>query len=113
MIYSKIAGTGSYLPERVMHNKEFEKLVDTSDEWIRERTGIGARRIAADDQPTSELCAAAVRAACSDAGVEVDSIDALVVATTIRLGGGLVITHDPDDLTKLAADHSNVTVAAI
>ena len=63
MSYSKIAGTGSYLPERVMHNKEFEKLVDTSDEWIRERTGIKRRHIAAEGETTSDMGLVAARAA--------------------------------------------------
>jgi 3-oxoacyl-[acyl-carrier-protein] synthase-3 len=78
----KIIGTGTYLPPRIVTNDELSKSIETSDEWIRERTGIAQRRIAAEDQPTSDLCARAVRAACEDAGIEVDSIDALVVATS-------------------------------
>ncbi len=78
----KIVGTGTYLPSRVVTNEELSKSIETSDEWIRDRTGISERRIAADDQATSDLCAGAVRAACADAGVDVDSIDALIVATS-------------------------------
>lgn len=78
----KIVGTGVHLPPRVVTNAELSRRVDTTDAWIRERTGIHERRIAADDQSTSDLCAAAVRAACMDADVEQDSIDALIVATS-------------------------------
>ncbi len=82
MSYSKIAGTGSYLPERVMHNKEFEKLVDTSDQWIRERTGIKRRHIAADDETTSDMGLAAARKAIEAADISVSDIDLIIVATT-------------------------------
>ncbi len=82
MSYSKIAGTGSYLPERVMHNKEFEKLVDTSDEWIRERTGIKRRHIAADDETTSDMGLAAARKAIQAAEISVSDIDLIILATT-------------------------------
>jgi len=80
--YSKIAGTGSYLPERVMHNKEFEKLVDTSDEWIRERTGIKRRHIAADGETTSDMGLVAARAAIEAADISTSDIDLIIVATT-------------------------------
>ncbi len=82
MTYSKIAGTGSYLPERVMHNKEFEKLVDTSDEWIRERTGIKRRHIAADNETTSDMGLAAAREAIEAADISVSEVDLIIVATT-------------------------------
>ncbi len=82
MSYAKIAGTGSYLPERIMHNKEFEKLVDTSDEWIRERTGIKRRHIAADDETTSDMGLAAARKAIEAADISVSGIDLIIVATT-------------------------------
>jgi len=82
MTYSKIAGTGSYLPERVMHNKEFEKLVDTSDEWIRERTGIKRRHIAADNETTSDMGLAAAHEAIEAADINVSEIDLIIVATT-------------------------------
>ena len=54
-MYSKITGTGSYLPDRILTNAELESMVDTSDEWIRSRTGIEKRHIAADDQTTCDL----------------------------------------------------------
>jgi 3-oxoacyl-[acyl-carrier-protein] synthase III len=82
MTFSKIAGTGSYLPERVMHNKDFEKLVDTSDEWIRERTGIRRRHIAADGETTSDMGLAAAQRAIEAAALSVADIDLIIVATT-------------------------------
>ncbi|MFQ5982302.1 MAG: beta-ketoacyl-ACP synthase III [Woeseiaceae bacterium] len=82
MPYSRIAGTGGYLPERVMHNKEFEKLVDTSDEWIRERTGIKRRHVAAENEATSDMGLAAARIAIDAAEVTVSDIDLIIVATT-------------------------------
>ena len=82
MTYSTIAGTGGYLPERVMTNKEFEKIVDTTDEWIRERSGIKRRHIAADGETTSDMGIAAARKAIEAAGVEAGDIDLIIVATT-------------------------------
>ena len=82
MTHSTIAGTGGYLPERVMTNKEFEKIVDTSDEWIRERTGIKRRHIAADGETTSDLALAAARNAMEAAGAGDDEIDLIIIATT-------------------------------
>lgn len=76
-----ILGLGSYLPERVMTNADWEKLVDTSDQWITRRTGIERRRFAAADQHTSDLAVLAARAALDDAGVEVAEIDEIIVAT--------------------------------
>jgi len=82
MAYAKIAGTGGYLPERVMHNREFEAFVDTSDEWIRERTGITRRHIAADDETTSDMSLVAARMALEQAEVEAAEVDLIIVATT-------------------------------
>ena len=82
MTWSKIAGTGGYLPERVMTNKEFEDLVDTSDEWIRERTGIKRRHIAAEGETTSDMALAAAHKAIDAAGCEASDIDLIIVATT-------------------------------
>ncbi len=76
-----IIGTGSYVPEKILTNAELEKLVETSDEWITSRTGIRERRIAADDQATSDLAAAAAKAAMEDAGIEAEEIDLILVAT--------------------------------
>ncbi len=82
MPYATIAGTGGYLPERVMLNKEFEAIVSTSDEWIRTRTGIERRHIAADTETTSDMALAASRRAIEAAGIEVGDIDLIIVATT-------------------------------
>ena len=76
-----LLGTGSYLPARVMTNAEMATLVDTSDEWITSRTGIRERRIAAEGEHTSDIGAAAARAALAHAGVEGGEIDLLLVAT--------------------------------
>jgi len=80
--YSRIAGTGSFLPEKVLTNDDLAKLVDTSDEWIRERTGIRKRHIAKDDESTCDLAEAASRRAMDAAGVTAGDIDLIVVATT-------------------------------
>jgi len=82
MTYSTIAGTGGYLPERVMENKEFEKIVNTTDEWIRERSGIKRRHIAADGETTSDMAVAAARNAIEAAGIETGDIDLIIVSTT-------------------------------
>ena len=81
-VYARIAGTGSYLPEKVLTNADLEKLVDTTDQWIRERTGIRQRHIAADDQTTSDLAVEAAKRAMEAAGVEASEIDLLIVGTT-------------------------------
>ena len=82
MIYSRIAGTGRYLPEKVLTNFDLEKMVDTSDEWIRTRTGVERRHIAADDQAVSDLCYEASLKAMESAGVDASEIDMVVVGTT-------------------------------
>ncbi len=79
---SFILGTGSYLPERVVTNAQLAETVDTSDEWIRERTGIGQRHIAAEGELTSDIAAAAARRALDAAGVDASGIDLIVLATT-------------------------------
>ncbi|HBK46064.1 MAG TPA: 3-oxoacyl-ACP synthase [Xanthomonadaceae bacterium] len=81
-IYSRIAGTGSYLPEKVLTNDDLAKMVDTSDEWIRTRTGIRERHIAADDQTTSDLAYFAATRAMEAAGVVAEDLDLIVVGTT-------------------------------
>ncbi len=81
-IYSRIAGTGSHLPERVLSNADLEALVETSDEWIRERTGIRERRIAADGETTCDLAEQAALRAMEAAGVTADDIDFVIVGTT-------------------------------
>lgn len=82
MIHSRITGTGSYLPERVMTNHDLEQIVDTSDSWIRERTGIEQRHIAADGQLTSDLAEPAARRALEAAGRVPEEVDLIIVATT-------------------------------
>ncbi len=74
-------GAGHYLPERVVENAEFENFVDTSDEWIRSRTGIERRHFAAEGEKTSDLAIAAARAALANCGLEGPDIDAIVLAT--------------------------------
>ena len=81
-MYSRIAGTGRYLPERVLTNAELEKMVDTTDEWIRTRTGIERRHIAAEDETTCDMAEQASREAMSAAGVSAADIDLVVVGTT-------------------------------
>lgn len=78
---SRIAGIGTYLPARIMTNADMSALVDTSDEWIRERTGIAQRHIAADDEFTSDLAVEASRAALANAGLGTENIDLIIVAT--------------------------------
>ena len=77
-----VRGVGHYLPERVVPNSDFESMLDTSDEWIRSRTGIERRHFAAEWQTTSDMAARAARAALADAGLGVDDIDAIIVATS-------------------------------
>jgi len=82
LIYSKITGTGSYLPEQVLTNSELEKIVDTTDEWIRSRTGIEKRHVARDDETTCDLAEKASRAAIKMAGKKENDIDLIIIATT-------------------------------
>jgi len=78
---SVILGCGAYLPERIVTNHDLAKIVDTSDDWIVERTGIRSRHIAADGEMTSDLATRAARAALDDAGVGVEEVDVIVLAT--------------------------------
>ena len=82
MNYSRVVGTGSYLPERVMTNHDLEKIVETSDEWIYTRTGIRQRRIAADGQFSSDLALKAVERALEAAGTARAEVDLIVFATS-------------------------------
>lgn len=81
-IRAVVKGVGHYLPERVVENKDLETLVDTTDEWIRSRSGIERRHFAAEGQTTSDLGARAALAALADAGLVADDIDAIIVATS-------------------------------
>jgi len=82
MTYSKIAGTGRYLPEKILTNFDLEKMVDTTDEWIRTRTGVERRHCVTPDQTTSDMCVEAARVAIEDAGIDVSDIDMVLVGTT-------------------------------
>jgi len=82
LIYSKITGTGSYLPERVLTNAELESMVDTSDEWVRSRTGIEKRHIAAEDETTCDLAEKAALQAIEASGKKAEDIDLIIIATT-------------------------------
>jgi 3-oxoacyl-[acyl-carrier-protein] synthase-3 len=82
MKYSKVIGTGGYLPEKILTNQDLERMVDTSDEWIRTRTGIAQRHIAADDEMASDLALKASREAIKSAGISLEEIDLIIVATT-------------------------------
>jgi len=77
-----VRGVGHYLPERIVPNAEFEQIVETSDEWIRTRSGIERRHFAAEGQTTSDLAIRAAKAALADAGLEPDDIDLIVLATS-------------------------------
>ena len=100
---SVVLGCGSYLPSRTLTNAELAKQVDTSDEWIVQRTGIHERHIAAEGETTSDMATAAARAALSAAGVDAQSIDLIVLATStpdntfpasaVQVQAGLGITH--------------------
>ncbi len=81
-IRAVVKGVGHYLPERVVPNSEFVALVDTSDEWIRSRSGIERRHFAAEGQTTADLGTKAAQAALADAGLTADDIDAIIVATS-------------------------------
>lgn len=80
-VRAMITGTGSYVPERILTNDDLATMVDTSDEWIRTRTGMVERRIAREDEPTSEMAESAGARALQDAGVPPDSVDLLIVGT--------------------------------
>ncbi|MGL6023450.1 MAG: 3-oxoacyl-ACP synthase, partial [Cetobacterium sp.] len=77
-----IIGLGTYVPENIMKNSDFEKIIDTTDEWIRSRTGIEERRFASDSQATSDLGAEAAKVAIKEANLTVEDIDMIIVATT-------------------------------
>ncbi|TMH35387.1 MAG: ketoacyl-ACP synthase III [Betaproteobacteria bacterium] len=81
-MHSRIAGTGGYLPAQVLTNAELARRIDTSDEWVRSRTGICERRIAAPDEQTSDLALAAAHLALASAGIAAADVDLIVVATT-------------------------------
>ena len=81
MAKASIISTGKYLPKRIVTNRDLEKIVDTNDEWIVTRTGIRERRIAAEDESTSDLAAKAIAAALEKAGIKAEELDMIIVAT--------------------------------
>jgi 3-oxoacyl-[acyl-carrier-protein] synthase-3 len=103
MLRSVVLGCGSYLPSRVLSNAELSGMVDTSDEWITQRTGIRERHIAAEGETTSDMAIAAARAALAATGMDAQSIDLIVLATStpdntfpasaVSVQAGLGITH--------------------
>jgi len=80
--YSKIVGTGSYLPEKTVTNADLEKILDTSDQWIRDRTGIRERHIAHDGETSADMAEVAAQRAMKAAGVDPSEIGLLIVGTT-------------------------------
>jgi 3-oxoacyl-[acyl-carrier-protein] synthase-3 len=84
-VYSRIAGTGSYLPEKVLTNADLEKMVDTSDEWIVSRSGIRERHIAEPEQTTSDLAYEASLKALEAAGMTADDIQMIIVLSLIHI----------------------------
>jgi 3-oxoacyl-[acyl-carrier-protein] synthase-3 len=82
VIRTRIIGIGAYLPDQVVTNDDLAKRVETSDQWIRERTGIRERRIVRDGEKTSDLALAAARAALKDAGIEAGELDLIICCTT-------------------------------
>lgn len=81
IIKSSILGTGSYVPDKVLNNNDLEKLVETNDEWIVTRTGIKERRVASEEQATSDLAYEAAKKAIADAGIEASDIDLIIIGT--------------------------------
>ncbi|KYG65253.1 3-oxoacyl-ACP synthase [Bdellovibrio bacteriovorus] len=81
MYRSRVSGIGSYLPEKILSNKDLEKMVETNDQWIVERTGIERRHIASEDQATSDLSVIAAKRALEDANLKIEDIDMILVGT--------------------------------
>ncbi len=81
-MYSRIVGTGGYLPEKILTNHDLEKMVDTSDQWIQERTGIRERHVAQEDETTCDLAEKAARQAMQAASIGPDDVDLIILATT-------------------------------
>ena len=126
MTWSRIAGTGGYLPERILTNKDMESMVETTDEWIRERSGIHQRHIAADDEMTSDMALAAAKEALQAADVPASEVDLIIVATTTpdrvfpsvacmlqrKLGIG-IFADNPQRVSLFAGDRSIVGGRAV
>ena len=114
MIHARITGTGSYAPKKIITNHDLGKLVDTSDEWIIERTGIKERRIAEKGQTTSDLAYEASRKALKAAGLGADEVDLILVATMtpdmILPSLGCVLQ---EKLVQFASDAGYASVATV
>ena len=82
MLKARITGTGKYLPEKILTNQDVEKLCDTTDEWIRRRSGIEQRHVAADGEGVSDMATPAARMALEDAGLTPKDLDAIICCTT-------------------------------
>ena len=82
MKFSRVIGTGSYLPEKIVTNADLEKILDTSDQWIRERTGISERRVAHENETSSDMAEVAAQRAMKAAGINPDEIGLIVIGTT-------------------------------
>ena len=82
MTYTRIAGTGRFLPEKILTNFDLEKMVDTTDEWIRTRTGVERRHVVDEDMTTSDMCVEAAKTAMADADVTAEDIDLIIIGTT-------------------------------
>ena len=80
-MYAALKSIGAYVPQKVLTNKDFETMVDTTDEWITKRTGIKERHIAADNETTSDMGVEAAKLAIHRAGLKIDDIDMIVCAT--------------------------------
>lgn len=97
MIYSRIIGTGRCLPEKVLTNADLEKMLDTTDEWIRSRSGIERRHVVSEGEGTTDLCEKAARAALESAGVSPGEVDMIVVGTTtpdqVFPNAGVLLQH--------------------
>ena len=102
MKYSRITGTGSYLPEKVLTNKDLEKIMDTTDAWIRERTGISKRHIAAGDETACDLAEIAASRAMEAAGKTPRQVDLIVLA------GGCASIPGIDELVESQMDTTTV-----
>ena len=85
---NRLIGYGSYLPEKIITNEDFTKILDTSEEWILTRTGIKQRHIARDDETVADMATAAARAALNNAGLKPDDID-LIILTILGISSGL------------------------
>lgn len=105
---AEVAGTGMYLPEKILTNRDLEKMVDTTDEWIRTRTGIGARHVAGEGEATSDMAVAAARVAIASANIGIDDLEMIIVCTSTpdilfpstacfvqkKLGAGRSVAYD-------------------